>query len=185
MAEPDNVMGPFWPSNWKTGWIACRYVTVDGTPTKGSVHLSLVAGRGVTEGNDETVTPSVRTLQLMDGQLYGVGAEQNSNGDWVIEFPVTDDPDVSPTENRVRMVEDFEGGSILEFNLPSTATFDNPWWPATDLTATITQPGIRLGSLWLEPVDPLTDTWPAQPSYIRTGDGVIFEDTGRLVRIGA
>lgn len=185
MAEPDNVMGPFWPSNWKTGWIACRYVTIDGTPTRGNIHLSLVAGRNVTEGDNETVTPSVRTLQLMDGQLYGVGAEQNSNGDWVIEFPVTDDPDVSPVGNRVRMVEDFPGGSILEFELPSTATFDNPWWPATDLTATIIQPGVYVGGLWRWPVDPGPGDWADKPSYMRTNDGVIFTDTGRITQIGA
>lgn len=187
MAEPDNVMGPFWPSNWKTGWIACRYVTIDGgfpkpnpNNQKALVHLSLVAGRGVTEGNDETVTPSVRTLELMDGQLYGVGAEQNSNGDWVIEFPVTDDPDVNPDNNRVQLVEDFEGGQTLQFNLPSTATFDNPLWPATDLDAVFIQPGVRSARIW--EVDFEAD---GPPDAARTGEWVIFLDTLNIYPVEA
>lgn len=187
MAEPDNVMGPFWPADWKTGWFGVKYTDYEGGPKAGHLLVSLLAARNVSEGTETTVVGTPVKVDLVDGKPYHPKATINDNGDWVMEWPTTDDPDILPELNKVQIVEVFDDGLgvTLQFDLVSADTFNDPAWPATDPTAVIIQPGVYLGSLWLEAVDPGPGEWTTQPAYIRTGDGVIFENTGRIVRIGA
>ena len=98
------------PVDYNTVNVRGRYVYLDGTPVQGSIRFTgkVVATSAAT---DTIIVPASITVQL------------DANGQFSVDLPATDDPDILPGGWTYRVTEQFTGGGgrTFEMDVPIAA----------------------------------------------------------------
>lgn len=169
--------GPLWPPDWQTGWVSWRHINVLGEPINGTVDLSLAVIRTISPAYHTTVYGGSRTVTLVDGMPSGDFVTYNSNGTPCVEFPLSNDPDIVPSQVELVAVESWSGQRLHRL-LTSAHTLENPLWLSGDLASVVSQPGVIAISVWKQ--DTRDDGIPTEG---RVRDWVLYRDTGLITEI--
>lgn len=179
MAEPDGIMpGSRWPANWQTGWVSWRYSDMVGTPIAGEMRLSLSAARAVSVGDHTTVMGGQIRVPLVDGMPSPTVAIKNNNGDWVVEVPLSDDPDIVPSPIFILARESWTGGSQLRALITTEHTFDNPLWLSGEIENVTNQPGVVLAKMW-----EVDSEFPEVPPEAVEGEYIFYIQQGTITKL--
>lgn len=147
IVEPDDRMGgsELWPDDWSTGWVSGRWVDATGAPLTGTVELTLSVVRAASSSTRTTIVGGKRIFEVVDGVPAGPHAVTNSDGVPCVEFPVTNDPDIRPTDLQLVVKE---WGGTYRRDLTADHTLENPLWLTGDLISIAAQPGVIRSTVW-------------------------------------
>lgn len=99
-------------ANWTTVPVHGRYVDSDGDPIAGTVKFTPAPSRLVDSVLATAIIPNAVEVTL-DG-----------NGEFTVNLPCTDDPDIAPTGWTYAVVENFTGGQSYSISVPSSMADD-------------------------------------------------------------
>lgn len=170
--------GSRWPQGWQTGWVTWIYADMLGNPIQGEMRLSLSVNRAISEADHTTVMGGTIRVPMLDGVPSSTVAVKNNNGDWVVEVPLSDDPDISPRPITLLARESWAGGTTLRALVGAEHTFDNPLWLSGTLAAVEDQPGVVSALMWEVDSD-----IPQTPLEAEVGDYVFYVRQGTFTKI--
>lgn len=97
------------PANVTTKTVQGRYIDLQGNPIAGQVKFTIVPVL-VNSDDDSIIIPSTVTVDL------------DAQGGFAVVLPVTDDPDLDPTNFTYRVEEAFPRGRTYDIQVPTSST---------------------------------------------------------------
>jgi hypothetical protein len=141
------------------------------------MELSLSVGRAVALEDHLTVMGGRIVVPLEEGSPSPTVAVQNSRGDWVVEVPLSDDPDILPSPIYILAKESWTGATIRKA-VTADHTFENPLWISGTLKEVAEQPGVIPARLW--EVDAAIPTLPVEAE---PGDYIFYVRQGSITKL--
>lgn len=182
MAEPDGVMnGPLWPSDWQTGWVTWIDTDAVGIPIEGTRVLTMNVTRAYSTSRHTTIHNREIAVQLENGRPSGPRAVVNNAGVPCIELPISRDPDVQPFPIGWLSRESWTG-TLQTFEVLPEHTLESPLYLTGDILSAPADPSITLVRVFEVPLQ-ASGPEAAVAVGARVGDWILFQDTGRVVRI--
>ena len=103
---------PNWPAEWQGSTLTGRFLDTTGKPVKGNIKIKPSPGAVVAALSQTIIVAATRSIAL------------DATGEFTVDVPATDDPDMNPTGWTYLITEDFPGGRSYSITAPMNVTQD-------------------------------------------------------------
>lgn len=136
------------PSNWQVGWVAGKWMDLEGNPWVGKqINFALSSDRATVDGFAVVDGDGVTLTLDSDGQLSGPGVV--TVGDWnVYPLPISADYDVQPVDTAILVTELMPGGAQYAVRVGAEHYQTSPLIVSSDMAEILLSPGAFVKPVW-------------------------------------